>query len=146
GADIVQARQLREALEAEDTLEERRRAIAGGAAGAGVPAGLCDEPACPGGGDGRVRGAAADSRGVRPRTGPRERADRGRLASGAEATTSSASTVRASRSSGSVGIRRSGRSMQRSFLLGRCSPAPAAPEAPLSSGRASPALPATLPA
>ena len=37
--------------------------------------------------------------------------------SGVEETTSSASIVRASRSSGSAGIRRSGLSMQRSFLL-----------------------------
>src|SRR2546430_15727695 len=70
GADIVQARQLREALEAEDTPEARRRAIADGAARAGIPAPPCDEPAFQGVCGGRVGGAAAESSGVRPRTGP----------------------------------------------------------------------------
>src|SRR5947207_12254216 len=71
-----------EVFEAEDPVEERRRAIWDGAAGAGVPARLCDEPAFQEVGDGRVGGDAADSRDVRPRRGPEVRDDRGRLERG----------------------------------------------------------------
>ena len=41
-AEVVEARQLREAVEAEDALEERRRAVPGGACRV-VPPGLGDQ-------------------------------------------------------------------------------------------------------
>src|SRR5438034_2345666 len=44
-ADVVQPRQLRQALEPEDALEERRRAVANRAAGRVVAPGLGDQPA-----------------------------------------------------------------------------------------------------
>src|SRR3712207_7346071 len=43
GADVVEARQLRQAVEPEDALEERSRAIADRAARSRLASGLCDQ-------------------------------------------------------------------------------------------------------
>src|SRR5436305_9287052 len=64
-ADVVEPRQLREALEAEDPLEERRRAVADRAARRVVAPGLSDQAPLEEVGDGRVGRDAADARDVR---------------------------------------------------------------------------------
>ena len=79
GADVVEARQLRQALEPEDALEERRRAVADRAAAVVVAAGLGDQAALDEVRDGGVGGDAADARDVGPRARPEVRDDRERL-------------------------------------------------------------------
>ena len=63
GAHVVQARQLREALEPEDALEERRRAVADGAGGTVAP-GFRDQSALE---EIRDRGVGGDADEIRNR-------------------------------------------------------------------------------
>ena len=65
-AELRQARQRGEALEPEDALEERRRAVANRPARPVVAPGLGDQAAVEQPGNGRVRGDTADPRDLRP--------------------------------------------------------------------------------
>ena len=77
--DVVEAWQLREALETEDAFEERRCAIANRSAGRVVAARLRDEAAVQEVRDRGVGGDAADPGDVRPRARTDVRDDRERL-------------------------------------------------------------------
>ena len=78
-AEVVQPRELRERLEAENPLEERRRPVADRAAGPVLAARLGDQPALDEAGDDRVGGDAADPRDLRPADRPEVGDDRQRL-------------------------------------------------------------------
>ena len=69
-------------LEPEDALEERRRAVADGAARGGLAAGLCEKAPLDQAGDGGVGGDAADTRDLGPRARAEVRHDRQRLERG----------------------------------------------------------------
>src|SRR5436309_2241995 len=78
-AEVVEAWQLGEALQPEDALEERCRAVANGAAGAGLAPGLRDQPPLDQPRDRGVDRHPADARDLRPRARPEVRDDRQRL-------------------------------------------------------------------
>ena len=80
-AQVVEARQRGGVLEPEDALEERRRPVADGTAGAVVPAGFGDQAAFEQAGDGRVGGDAADAGDLRPAARAEVGDDRERLES-----------------------------------------------------------------
>src|SRR3954454_1452929 len=68
--EIVQARQLRKALEPEDPLEHRRRAVLDCAARAVVAPCLGDQPALDQAGHSRIGGDTTNARDFRPRARP----------------------------------------------------------------------------
>src|SRR6266508_716607 len=78
-AEVVEPRQRRERLEAEDPLEQRRDLVADRAAGAVVAAGFRDQAPLDQIGDGRIGRHAADACDVRPCARPEVRDDRERL-------------------------------------------------------------------
>src|SRR5262245_23145762 len=80
--EIVEPRKRREALEAEDALEERRRPVPHGAAGRGLTPGFRDEAALDEARDGRVGGDAADPCDVGAGARAEVRDDRERLERG----------------------------------------------------------------
>src|SRR5207302_8328453 len=77
--EIVEPRQLRQALEPEDALEQRGRPVSHRSAGLVRAARLGDQPALDETGHGRIGRDAADARDLRPRAGPEIRDDRKRL-------------------------------------------------------------------
>src|SRR3954453_13240311 len=68
--EIVQTRQLRKALEPEDPLEHRRRAVLDRAAGAVVAPCLGDQSALDQTSNGGIRSDTANPRNLRPRARP----------------------------------------------------------------------------
>ena len=80
--ELLEPRQLGQAAEPEDPLEERRRAIADGAARGRLAAGLCEKAPLDQAGDGGVGGHAADTRDLGPRARAEVRDDRQRLERG----------------------------------------------------------------
>src|ERR671912_507110 len=78
-AEVVEARQRRCALQSEDALEEPRRPVANGAAGAVLPTGFGNQAALEQARDGRVCGDAANARDLGAAAGPEVRNDRERL-------------------------------------------------------------------
>src|SRR5829696_2580504 len=78
-AELLEPRQLGEAAEAEDAFEERRRAVADGAAHGGVSSRFAEQAPFHEPRDGGVRRDAADARNVRPRARAEVRDDCKRL-------------------------------------------------------------------
>jgi hypothetical protein len=81
-AQLLEPRELGQAAEPEDALEERRGPVADGAARSGLAAGLCQKAPLDQAGDGGVGGDSADTRDLGPRAWAEVRHDRQRLERG----------------------------------------------------------------